>query len=99
MRKIKDVMNGFPLPNWFKAGWFVALAAIQVAALYYGLRMSDEKTIHKMELIAKDDSLRAYTLTIQITKVNDKLDRRTNQINTELQLISKRTGYIARKVD
>ena len=92
----RTLANGARLPNWVYLVGLGFMLGVQGAWIWLGNRnVQQEATqmlVAAINHVAERDS-------INYTNLRLTLDRRTTQINTELHLISVKTGYIARQVE
>lgn len=88
-------LNGSKLPNWF---WLVCWG-IGIGILLVTNVATKSDIAAQAAQYEKWDIERTRALQVQIQSLDDKVDRRTDQINAELSALSKVTRYVARRVE
>jgi hypothetical protein len=92
---LKHLANGAKIPNWAKLVAMGALLAWNAATALFG----HEKTAIELRAYIGADSLRTKAILTEVRSLQTKEDRRNSEINYELDVIGKRVGYIARRID
>ena len=103
MCTVKELLNGARLPNWVYLIALVVVLTWQAATVWFGQRsaIGDLGNLHHTDtqaLVHAIDRV-AYRDSVNYTQLNEKLDRRTDQMNTQLRKLSEGTGKILEKIE
>lgn len=97
--EMMSYLNGARLPNWF----WIAIGFLGLgfqAAMFISTNMTTKVDLAlQAAKYEKRDEERTMALRMDIQRLDDKLDRRTQRINEELGYIGSVTRYVARKVE